>query len=928
MIKNISYDFDTKNYYPKRPKNKNFNDSIKTTKPETNLNYSLNNLKANYMSMSFKGSEKTSGLISIEGLKNATEELNVQEYSKINISNVPSEERIKGIYHEELSDDLATILGSGKNAILIQEKGVMPEIFVQSFAQNLENCKYIGTGIIEPNTKVIYINDPILFANEEATKENIGTIKEKLLKDLKNGDLKNEVFKIPATEIPKPSLVKSLSDLSKENKNEHKIVFLQNFDKVIDEIANSKKYSSAQNYFETECPNLSIVGLMSKPEEVTTGNPITDKKIKKAQESGLEDIPKLELKGLSSGESKIFLNKNPEYIEIILNKYPKINFKMSSGAISELIDRAAQKTNSALPSSALDMLGFIASASANETGGKLDQKKGFVITSTHVKNFYARHFNVVNAVSQKDEEKRFAMVENINTKLSDVGGIGEIKEDIQDDIISFLKNPNKFIKERGTAPKGVLLEGPPGTGKTLLARAIAGETNTPFFATSGSEFVERVVGEGASRVRELFKTAREAANNSENKTAIIFIDEFDALAKTRSAGGSGGDLECEQTLNQLLTEMDGFNNKESKAKIIILAATNRKDMLDPAAIRLGRFDDTFTIANPRTITERLEILNIHAKKLKFASETEKIKILDEAAKITGHMSGAEIAGVIKKAQKLVAKRTENKVITHNDIVEGFLRVLAGPINKISEDVPFEDVVKTVRHEGTHATAIDFLKPLFNEKITFITLDNRGDFLGAVFHHKPPVNPNIKSVILSAAVSYAGGLGEPEFDTLGRTAGARQDIYNATNLFRRAITEWGQGIYTPPIGLAPVDNNQMSKAEESFYTNLQHYNDKNIDKDMVLLSKIAQNKIAKSIVDFHKDFLDEYVEKFKTNAGKGGNNLSGEEFSKLRQEWLIRTGKVEAEKHLLKKVEAMLDETINSNKGIFTKAAKKIARVIA
>jgi len=493
--------------------------------------------------------------------------------------------------------------------------------------------------------------------------------------------------------------------------------------------------------------------------------------------------------------------------------------------------------------------------------------------------------------SLKPDQGQFTLAENVKTKLSDVGGISTIKEELEDDILGYLKDPKKFVESGREVPSGKLLYGPPGNGKTLLARAIAGETGIPFISASGSEFVEKYVGTGAQRMRELFDTARKVAASSEKHTAIVFIDEIDAFAKARGAGGNGGESESEKTLNQLLTEMDGFN-KNSKNKVFVLAATNRKDILDPALLRFGRFDGGIEVPNPKTLEDRLEILSIHARNKPFVNEVEKAKILQGAAKITEGMSGADLAGLMAKAAKVVSKRPENQVITYNDMIEGFLQVHTGPMKK--SDLSDADKKMVVRHEAGHAVVIDTLK---QDKISFVTLDERGDFLGAVFRQPSDSMPNFKSVIYSGATSYAGGKAEPGFEKLGHGAGVSGDLENVTKLNERAITKWGLGVFTPQISIS--DDSPLSKI----------YEPEN-KKDFEILSSTEQ-KVATKIVDFHQDFLDEYMKKFEENTGKGGNNLSGEEFSKLREEWVVKNGKTEAEAVLKKGCDAFVAVAQNS-----------------
>lgn len=887
-------------------------------------NYSTDNLKANFMPMfganiSFHGAEASNKLIVVD--KDGTEIpwIIPEGKARVNVSELSKEARYSGDYWGEFADDLAVLLKSDMSIKLKHSPDFDPEIFVHSFANHF-STKTANHGV---DTKVILLHD-----TEEATKEVID--RDYFAKAQKKGKLDLRVTpEIALKDVRRMSPLDLLLDISKEG-SKRNVVFVKDYN-YLETVAANSKFGSLSNFLYARCPNVSVVGLSVEAKKQSPKEISAAQKALKAM--GLEivenpkvasDVTEMKIPEMGTGAVKEFLKKNPRIKDEVLETFMlDADVKVSPAALDGIVEKAAQVMDGDVLAGTLRLLGMQAAAKITETGsdGKYNE---LLIDAPFAKKFFIDHSGLLDMY--KSEETRFNIAENVTNTLKDVGGIGSVKQDIQDDIIAYLKNPKKFLAERGTAPKGILLEGPPGTGKTLLARAIAGETSTPFISASGSEFVEMYVGVGASRVRELFAKAKKAAENSSNKTAIVFIDEFDALAKARAAGGSGGAQEHEQTLNQFLIELDGFNNKESKTKIIVIAATNRKDMLDPAAIRSGRFDNTFKIDNPKTNAERLEIIQIHAKKLKFQNEAEKAAILYQTAKMTDDMSGAEIEEVMKKAQKVVSKRADNKVVTHNDVVEGLLQVLAGPIQKNGEERPLDDIVKTVRHEGGHATAIDFLKPLFNEKISFITLDPRGDFLGAVFHHSPKVNPDFKSVILSAAVSYAGGLAEPGFDSKGRAAGARQDLNNATTLFRRAVTEWGQGIFTPPYALAPVDGGTENAAAQAFYNTMQNANQKNILKDVNLLSTTSE-RIAKMINEFHAGFLDSYVEKFKANTGKGGNNLSGEEFRRMRRAWLVETGKVKAEKDLLRKVTNLLDEAYNANKGLISRTIKKVAMAV-
>ncbi|MBP5836093.1 AAA family ATPase, partial [Candidatus Phytoplasma meliae] len=269
--------------------------------------------------------------------------------------------------------------------------------------------------------------------------------------------------------------------------------------------------------------------------------------------------------------------------------------------------------------------------------------------------------------------------------FQDVAGNEEEKEEMQE-LIDFLKNPYKYEKIGASIPKGVLLEGPPGTGKTLLAKAVAGEAGVPFYAVSGSEFVEMFVGVGASRIRKLFEEVRNHA------PCVLFIDEIDVLGGKRGGGNSGGSQEKDQTLNQLLTEMDGFNSSKG---VLIIGATNRKDMLDAALLRPGRFDRQFTVGLP-DVKAREAILKVHAKNKKLAQEVD----LSQIAKQTPYMSGAQLASVLNEASILTV-RNNKTLITNEELYEAIDRVLMGPAKKSRKYD--EDEKKMVSyHEAGHA----------------------------------------------------------------------------------------------------------------------------------------------------------------------------------------------------------------------------------
>ncbi|MBW4494478.1 MAG: ATP-dependent zinc metalloprotease FtsH2 [Oscillatoria princeps RMCB-10] len=374
---------------------------------------------------------------------------------------------------------------------------------------------------------------------------------------------------------------------------------------------------------------------------------------------------------------------------------------------------------------------------------------------------------------------RFSMEAKTGVLFDDVAGIEEAKEELQE-VVTFLKKPERFTAVGARIPKGVLLVGPPGTGKTLLAKAIAGEAGVPFFSISGSEFVEMFVGVGASRVRDLFKKAKE------NAPCIIFIDEIDAVGRQRGAGIGGGNDEREQTLNQLLTEMDGF---EGNTGIIIIAATNRPDVLDAALLRPGRFDRQVTVDTP-DIKGRLEILNVHARNKKLAPEVS----LEAIARRTPGFTGADLANLLNEAAILTARRRK-EAIAMLEIDDAVDRVVAG-----MEGTPLVDS-KSKRliayHEIGHAIVGTLLKE--HDPVQKVTLVPRGQARGLTWFMPGEDQSLISRSQLKARITGAlGGRAAEDviFGDAEITTGAGNDLQQVTGMARQMVTRFGMSELGP------------------------------------------------------------------------------------------------------------------------------------
>ena len=415
----------------------------------------------------------------------------------------------------------------------------------------------------------------------------------------------------------------------------------------------------------------------------------------------------------------------------------------------------------------------------------------------------------------------------IKVTFRDVAGLREEKEELEE-IVDFLKDPKKYIQVGARIPKGVLLEGPPGTGKTLLAKAVAGEAGVPFFSISGSDFVEMFVGVGASRVRDLFQDAKK------NAPCIIFIDEIDAVARRRGSGLGGGHDEREQTLNQFLVEMDGFGVNEG---IIVMAATNRKDILDPAILRPGRFDRDVLVGRP-DVGGREEILKVHARNKPLGDDVD----LKQIAQTTAGFSGADLENLLNEAAILAAK--ENRVyIQQSDIRHAFVKVGIGPEKK-SRIVSEKERRITAYHEAGHAILFHLLPdvgPVYS--VSIIPTGGAGGYTMPLPEKDDMFNTK-GHMLQEITVSLGGRVAEEEiFDDI--TTGASQDIKQATAIAKSMITKFGM---SERLGLINYDND----SDEVF-----------IGRDFGHTSRGYGEKVAGTIDEEVKRIIDECYLKART-----------------------------------------------------------------
>jgi cell division protease FtsH len=420
------------------------------------------------------------------------------------------------------------------------------------------------------------------------------------------------------------------------------------------------------------------------------------------------------------------------------------------------------------------------------------------------------------------------------TTFADVAGVEEAKEDLVE-IIEFLKDPSRFKKLGGKIPKGVLMVGPPGTGKTLLARAVAGEADVPFFSISGSDFVEMFVGVGASRVRDLFEEGRK------NAPCILFIDEIDAVGRHRGAGLGSGHDEREQTLNQLLVEMDGFDTGEG---VIVVAATNRMDVLDPALLRPGRFDRTVTVPLP-DVRGRERILAIHSAKVKSAPDAN----LATIAKGTPGFSGADLRNLVNEAA-LFAARHNKAHVDQADLEWARDKVMMGPERR---SLAMTDAEKrnTAYHEAGHAL-IGTLLPKA-DPVHKVTIVPRGPALGLTsFLPQEEVHNYDRDYMLARIMVAMGGRAAEELIFNDTTTGAGNDIQQATGIARNMVTQWGMSDAVGPINLSPGDEQYFLGRDIGMERPFGEDTAEQVDKEV--------HRILQSCYDSTKNLLGQNLDK--------------------------------------------------------------------
>ncbi len=472
--------------------------------------------------------------------------------------------------------------------------------------------------------------------------------------------------------------------------------------------------------------------------------------------------------------------------------------------------------------------------------------------------FFMRQMQGGGAKALSFGKARARLISEKQNKVTfqDVAGVDEAKEELRE-IIEFLKDPPKFQKLGGKIPKGVLLVGPPGTGKTLLAKAIAGEANVPFFSISGSDFVEMFVGVGASRVRDLFEQGKKHA------PCIIFMDEIDAVGRHRGAGLGGGHDEREQTLNQLLVEMDGFETNEG---VILIAATNRPDVLDPALLRPGRFDRQVVVARP-DVKGREEILKVHARRIPLAPKVD-LKVL---ARGTPGFSGADLANLVNEAA-LLAARQDKKVVEMIDFENAKDKVLMG-VERRSMIISETEKKTIAYHEAGHALVADLLPGA--DPLHKVTIIPRGRALGLTQQLPADDKYNYsRDYLVNRITILLGGRAAEEIVFQQQTTGAGDDLEKATEMARKMVCEWGMSDKMGPL--------TFGKGEEHIFLGREVARPKDFSEETAVLIDSEIKRIVMECATRARHMIETNLEKLHALARAllERESLDGEEIARI------------------------------------------------
>lgn len=905
MIKGIySANLESKDFSSQQDVNKK-NVNVSSLSLRSNMpasNCSLNNLQANYMplnafkTVSFCGNVPTSEEASFGTSMPSVNFIRKQFYSNINESSALALDKldelskIQGSFHQKLADDLSIVLATEKDAILVMEHGVAPDIFVQNFAKNVSSGKYANIGLDSDAVRVLYINDKAHFSRGVAIKQKIQELSdEEIQKGIINGDM---ALGITADEAENPNmLIQGLKDLN-DRSVKKQIVFVKNLEDIISQCSGFSVGKNMKEFFDIMYPNLSVIGLVDKKalDLPRDRQLVTDEEIGKTiyTRKHLDGMPKLDLPGLNVQETEEFFKKNPQYIDEALNNFPSgyMDIEISPKELREVITKAAAECDTALPNSAIGLLDKMAAAKLNETKAKNLFLK---ITSADGKKFFRDHKAVFNI--SKNPDMKIEVAEKITTTMKDLAGLESVKSKL-DDVFEYIKDPEGWLTKGRIIPGGLLFTGPPGTGKTEMARAIAGEVKirtkkeVPFFFMSGTEFGDKYINSGAMAINKAYTDITEYLRKTGQKVGILFIDEADPIGRKISGADNAGATEDSKVTNAWKEKLAGFSAKNSDVKILTIAATNHPEIFDEALLRPERLRQLeFDVPNTKAVIE--ELLNLKSKKKPFASPADKKQILSELAEMVRGLNGDQMTQILDEATRLASK-TDKKVITNKETTEAFITTLFG--ERQATDCPPELKLLSSLHECGHADAMTTLK---HKRLIAITNESRGKALAATFglqDYKGTITFN--EIIKNIAGLYGGGEAEKLLNK-AHDAGVSGDFQSITKYIEKSIKDFGFGVYTPQMHL----NEEMAKQYAP-----------EIKKDIGLFADAGQ-RIMGQIAKAHKDFhLNVYLRENEEaiTLGKDGKNYLGQEFIDLKTKWLKETGRVEAETVLEQGANALID----------------------